>query len=30
LGKIPAKEKIYNGNDVVVGKAGVFVIGDDL
>jgi len=30
LGKIPAKEKIYNGNDVVVGKAGVFVVGDDL
>jgi len=30
LGKIPAKEKIYNGNEVVAGKAGVFVIGDDL
>jgi len=30
LGKIPAKEKIYNGNEVVVSKAGVFVIGDDL
>ena len=30
LGRIPAKEKIYNGNDVVACKEGIFVIGEDL
>ncbi len=30
LGKIPTKEKIYNGNGVAVCKDGIFVIGDAL
>lgn len=30
LGRIPATEKIFNGNGIVACKEGVFVVGDDL